>query len=102
MKMHIAFTAAALVSTAAFAQQEPQNPPATPNSITRPPPSTPSPAMAEIFDKLDTNHDGKLSKEEAQAEPTVAMNFEAADADHDGVITKEEFFAAFKPRSASQ
>jgi hypothetical protein len=99
MKMYIAFTAAALVSTAAFAQQDPQNAPATPNSMTTPPPSTPSPAMAAIFDKLDTNHDGKLSKEEAQAEPTVAMNFANADTDHDGAISREEFFAAFKPRS---
>jgi hypothetical protein len=99
MKTYIALAAAALVSTATFAQQEAQRPPATPNAATRPPPATPPMGMSEIFDKLDTNHDGKLSAEEAQAEPTVAMNFESADSNHDGALSKEEFLAAFKPRS---
>jgi hypothetical protein len=96
MKTYIVLTAA-LVASAAFAQQQPQSPPGTPNAATRPPPATPSPAMSEIFDKLDTNHDGKLSQEEAQAQPTVAMNFASADTDHDGTLSKEEFLAAFKP-----
>jgi hypothetical protein len=96
MKTYIAFLAAALVSTAAFAQQEPQNPPASTNAATTPPPASVSPGLSEIFDKLDTNHDGKLSQEEAQAAPTVATNFAAADRDHDGTVSKEEFLSAFK------
>ena len=96
MKTYIAFLAAALVSTAAFAQQEPKDPPASTNAATTPPPASVSPGLSEIFDKLDTNHDGKLSQEEAQAAPTVATNFAAADRDHDGAVSKEEFLSAFK------
>jgi hypothetical protein len=97
MKTYIALVTAALVSTAAFAQQEPQNPPpASPNAANSQPPASVSPGLSEIFDKLDTNHDGKLSQEEAQAVPAVATNFGAADRDHDGTISKEEFLTAFK------
>jgi hypothetical protein len=96
MKTPIALLAAALVSSAAFAQQEPQNPPARTNAATSPAPATASPGLAEIFDQLDANHDGVLSQEEAQAAPTVATNFAAADRDHDGTVSKEEFLSAFK------
>jgi hypothetical protein len=95
MKTYIALIAA-VISSAAFAQQEPQNPPARTNAATSPAPATVSPALSEIFDQLDTNHDGKLSPEEAQAAPTVAANFAAADRDHDGTVSKEEFLTAFK------
>jgi hypothetical protein len=96
MKTPIALIAAALVSTAAFAQQEPQNPPASTNAAKSQPPATASPGLSEIFDQLDTNHDGKLSQEEAQAAPTVSTNFAAADRDHDGTVSKDEFLGAFK------
>jgi hypothetical protein len=96
MKTYIAFITAALISTAAFAQQEPQNPAATTNAAASRPPASVSPGLSEIFDKLDTNHDGKLSQEEAQAAPTVATNFAAVDRDHDGTVSKAEFLAAFK------
>jgi hypothetical protein len=96
MKTYIAFLAAALVSTVAFAQQEPKDPPASTNAATTPPPASASPGLSQIFDQLDANHDGKLSQEEAQAAPTVSTNFAAADRDHDGTVSKEEFLAAFK------
>jgi|SRR5882724_3631727 len=97
MKTYIVFLAAALTSTAAFAQQEPQHPPAAaPNAATSPAPASVSPGLAEIFDKLDVNHDGKLSQDEAAAAPTVATNFAAADRDHDGTVSKDEFLSAFK------
>jgi EF hand len=96
MKTYIALLTAALLSSAAFAQQEPQTPPAGANAATAKPPASVSPGLAEIFDQLDTNHDGKLSQEEAQAAPAVAQNFAAADRDHDGTVSKEEFLAAFK------
>jgi hypothetical protein len=96
MKTYIALITVALVSTAAFAQQEPQSPAATTNAATSPPPASASPGLSEIFDKLDTNHDGKLSQDEAQAAPTVATNFAASDRDHDGAVSRDEFLAAFK------
>jgi len=109
MKSTLALTTLALLSGAAVAQQAPQpySPPPAATSQT-PSPSTsaqqaPTQAQAQtsdlvaIFDKLNTSHNGKMTKTEAQAHPTVAANFDAADTNHDGVLTKEEFLAAFRP-----
>ena len=101
MKLSIAILTAVL-STGALAQQEPQRSPA-PN-YTQPPAAEAAPHasssvdVASVFDKLNTSHDGKLTREQAQAHPTVAANFDSADANHDGVISKEEFLAAFQPQ----
>jgi len=104
MKPVILLTAATLLSGTALAQAPPGAPPATaptPPAATQPAaPSaqTQSVDVGAIFDKLDGNHDGKLTPDEAQAHPTVAAHFKDADADGDGVITREEFMAAFKPQ----
>jgi hypothetical protein len=99
----LATLAAAMLSSAALAQ-----PQARPQTYTQPPPASTatqqaqpsaaaSPDLVAIFDKLNTSHSGKMTKEEAQAHPTVAANFDSADTNHDGVLSKEEFVAAFKP-----
>jgi len=108
MKLAVAVTTLALLaSTAGFAQQPSPNstqapaPAASPNAM-QSPPSEAAPTgaadsrLAAVFDKLNTSHTGKLTREEAQAHPTVAANFDAADANKDGVVTKDEFLAAFK------
>jgi hypothetical protein len=46
------------------------------------------------FVDADTDHDGKLSRTEAQAMPAVAKHFDEIDADHDGYITHAELRAA--------
>jgi hypothetical protein len=104
MKSSVAFTLAAVLSGAAFAQSQPQAqpdtytpPPASTAAQQAPPSATAAPDLEAIFNKLNTSHTGKLTKAEAQAHPTVAANFDAADANHDGVVTKDEFMAAFKP-----
>jgi hypothetical protein len=100
MKLPIALLVTTLLCSAAFAQQGPQHSAATPDAaVQRPatPPQAP-PDVGAIFDKLDTDHDGKLTREEAQAHPTVLAHFDDADANHDGVVTKEEFMAAFRPQ----
>jgi hypothetical protein len=103
MKSSIAFLAA-MLSTAAFAQQASQRSPATPNSAQPPatteaaPRTNQSVDVVAIFDKLNTSHDGKLTRQQAQAHPTVAANFDSVDTNHDGVISKEEFLAAFQPQ----
>ena len=44
--------------------------------------------------KLDTNGDGKITKEEAKAgAPRLAEHFDAIDANKDGFVTKEEMRA---------
>ena len=101
MKLSIALMVAALLSSAAFAQQEPQSSTATPNAAVKPPPAPPAGQAVDvgtIFDKLDVNHDGKLSRDEAEAHPTVAAHFAAADTSGDGAVTKDEFMAAFRPQ----
>jgi hypothetical protein len=103
MKSSIALVAA-MLSTAAFAQQAPQNPPAAPTSAQRPatetaPHASQSVDVGAVFDRLNTSHDGKLTRQQAQAHPTVAANFDSVDTNHDGVISREEFLAAFQPPS---
>jgi EF-hand domain pair len=105
MKLIMLLTAATLVAGTALAQTQRDMPPPTtapaPPAATQPPPATAqtqSVDVGAIFDKLDVNHDGKLTPDEAQAHPTVAAHFKDADANGDGVVTKEEFMAAFKPQ----
>ena len=45
------------------------------------------------FDTLDRNHDGKLSRAEARADPGLSMSFDALDANHDGYLSQAEFQA---------
>jgi len=55
------------------------------------------------FKKADTNGDGKLSKEEAQAGmPRLAKNFDAIDTNQDGFITPDEIKAAMAKRGAAK
>jgi len=53
--------------------------------------------IAERFKSADTNHDGKLTLEEAQAGmPMVAKNFDQIDAAKTGSVTLEQVMAAAK------
>jgi hypothetical protein len=47
------------------------------------------------FDVADKNHDGKLTREEAQSgsTPMIANHFDAIDADHKGYVTKSDVHA---------
>ena len=74
-----ALLSAALVSTAALAQDAASNP----------------------FDALDADHDGVLNTQEGQQHPVVANSFAAADKNGDGKLSREEFNAAFKTRQQS-
>lgn len=45
------------------------------------------------FDRLDKNHDGKLSSTEAAADPKLQAMWKKFDANSDGTLTKAEFEA---------
>jgi len=48
----------------------------------------------QLFKSVDTNGNGKISKEEAeQKAPAIAENFDKIDANHDGALNKKEFKA---------
>ncbi|MBW8785388.1 MAG: EF-hand domain-containing protein [Novosphingobium sp.] len=55
---------------------------------------------AELFDRLDVNHDGKLDQADKNAR--MAQMFDPIDTNHDGSISREEFMAAHQhgPMSA--
>lgn len=46
---------------------------------------------APIFDALDTNHDGYVTKEEAKRSADVMARFKRLDSDRDGRISPREF-----------
>ncbi len=46
--------------------------------------------MEQHFDAADTNHDGALSKVEAEQMPMVSANFDELDTNKDGKVSKEE------------
>ncbi len=78
---------ATLACSAAFAQDQ------------APTAATSDPSTASIFSQLDTNKDGRISSEEAQASAVVTRAFAQADADHDGALNREEFMSSFTTRA---
>lgn len=75
----------------AIAQQMPSDPPA-PGEPGAPPPKGHGPMMGG-FMRLDTNHDGKISREEAAKDPKLAAKFDQLDVNHDGFLDRSDFEA---------
>ena len=50
-------------------------------------------AQEPDFLQLDTNADGRVSKDEAQADARVAEQFDDGDANRDGYLSVQEFVA---------
>ena len=62
-------------------------------------PATPTTGMTQesaAFTAADTDHDGKLSRTEAQAIPMLAESFNRVDTDHDGFISLAEYEKSMK------
>ncbi|WP_042422011.1 hypothetical protein [Comamonas granuli] len=93
------FAALAMGAAASVRAQTPAAPPAprtqaSPFSAGAAAPAA-SPADA-AFERADTNHDGQLSPEEAQALPAIADRFEQLDKNRDGMLSREEFYEGAK------
>lgn len=71
--------------------------------ISNPNPSgaAPKPDRAALFERKDSNHDGKLTREEFlanQPDPATAPNrFDRFDLNKDGILSREEFISMGKP-----
>jgi Ca2+-binding EF-hand superfamily protein len=50
-------------------------------------------AIEAAFAKVDTNNDGKLSRDEATAFPEFAPKFDGLDRNKDGLLSLDEFAA---------
>jgi Ca2+-binding EF-hand superfamily protein len=48
----------------------------------------------DVMARLDTNKDGKISKDEASKGPRLSKHFDDVDADHDGFVTRAELTTA--------
>src|SRR5579862_1964056 len=68
---------------------------------TAPPAPAKGPAMVWIGD-LDTNHDGRISKQEVAAVPALAKSFDSIDSNHDGYITMSEVKAMWRAEMVQQ
>lgn len=85
MKALIAFAVAALVSTAALADDKPSR-----TAEDR------SKGTQASFESLDRNSDQQLSQSEASADEDVSSRFAALDSNRDGFLTKREYGAHMK------
>lgn len=86
---HIALSALLVFSAASFAQGTPQDPSAKTGTAGQ------MKAMTgdTDWDSLDVNKDGYLTKDELQGSPALIHNFDRIDTNHDGKISMEEWKA---------
>jgi len=56
----------------------------------------------DVLARLDTDKDGRISKDEASKGPRLSKHFDEVDADHDGFITKAELSTAMAHRAAAR
>jgi Ca2+-binding EF-hand superfamily protein len=52
-----------------------------------------------LFNQLDSNHDGFVSKEEAKRSADITARFDSMDSNHDGGISAAEFSKPQSPQS---
>jgi hypothetical protein len=61
-----------------------------------------SAAATSLFDRLDRNKDGYLSREELESDEAKSRNWIAVDRDRDGRISRAEFNLVASPASQPQ
>lgn len=87
----------AVLVFAAGAQAQGAQPAAATSAVAAPAPAEPKYTVAQIaqaFSFIDSNKDGKLSREEAAGFRGVARHFDEADINKDGVLSRDEFESA--------
>ena len=99
-----------LMSTAAFAQPAPDAPPPTPPEAGAPGPAggpgapgAPRMNMRQRFEAANTTHDGRLTRDQAEAAGLrgIARHFDQIDADKKGYITLQDLRAFAQARRAA-
>lgn len=63
---------------------------AYPDGVIQPPDDHGPNPLAMAFSNADTDHDGQLSREEAQALPTLSRHFDEMDRDSDQQLSQTE------------
>lgn len=90
----LAALAALVASAPAFAQQDQEQGHGQGQGMGQMTPEQRAQRMADRFKAADTNHDGKLSLDEAKAGmPMLARNFDQIDTAHTGGVTMEQLSA---------
>ena len=54
-----------------------------------------------MFQNLDANHDGQISRDEIKNAPEISNNFSAADVNKDGKLDASEFSALETPQDST-
>ena len=92
--------ALALAASASYAAGDYKTPGANTTGTTATTPATQgsmksgmTTSVDATFDRLDVNHDGKLSSSEAAADPKVQGAWKKIDANNKGAVSKAEFQA---------
>jgi Ca2+-binding EF-hand superfamily protein len=100
IKITFSFALAVVLTATAFGQD-----PKKPNSPSKPSDSSPRPAMTaekivdDILRRMDTNKDGKISREEAKG--MIAENFDRIDTNKDGFLDRQELLVVARRRLAN-
>jgi Ca2+-binding EF-hand superfamily protein len=57
---------------------------------------SPAELADRVMKRLDTNKDGRISRDEAKAGPRIEKHFDRIDADRDGFVAKAELVSALE------
>jgi Ca2+-binding EF-hand superfamily protein len=88
LALAVAATTSLLVSAPAYAADR-----------TRPPVNE---KVDRVFARLDADHDGRISRSEAEPARRLARRFDKLDADRDGYVTRGELTAAIERHRGHQ
>ena len=97
MKQSKLFVAGAAAMLLPFAAAIAQSPPPDPSQAPTSEPAAPEQSRGATFESLDANGDGKISKDEAEANAGVKARFSSYDLNGDGFIERAEVNKANAP-----